>query len=158
MSSLAPRACSTCRKQKRKCNREFPACSLCLKNGRSCDYGGSSLASTGSSAANPLSAMEELSSPSPVSNQHTTQFGSPSSRPILGAPSWMRPETQISFFLDHDAFQLLEMRISPSATIFPTNVLSPTRDHGQISHDVDMYFNSIHTYFPISIMNDISPL
>lgn len=34
----APQACMSCRKQKRKCNKALPACSLCERMGRLCDY------------------------------------------------------------------------------------------------------------------------
>ncbi|KAH7129521.1 hypothetical protein B0J13DRAFT_564205 [Dactylonectria estremocensis] len=35
---LSKLACTTCRKQKRKCTRELPSCQLCRKNGRRCAY------------------------------------------------------------------------------------------------------------------------
>lgn len=34
----APQACLSCRKQKRKCNKGIPACSLCERMNRPCDY------------------------------------------------------------------------------------------------------------------------
>lgn len=34
----APQACSTCKKQKRKCDKVLPACSLCARMNRPCDY------------------------------------------------------------------------------------------------------------------------
>jgi hypothetical protein len=37
-ADLAPQACSSCRKQKRKCDKQLPACSLCQRIGRICDY------------------------------------------------------------------------------------------------------------------------
>jgi Fungal Zn(2)-Cys(6) binuclear cluster domain len=42
----APQACMSCRKQKRKCNKGLPACSLCERMGRFCDYSASSPAPT----------------------------------------------------------------------------------------------------------------
>src|SRR6187402_2447085 len=36
--ALSTRACLTCRRQKRKCTKELPECSLCRKNERHCDY------------------------------------------------------------------------------------------------------------------------
>lgn len=35
---LAPQACSACRKQKRRCDKTLPSCSLCVRIGRPCDY------------------------------------------------------------------------------------------------------------------------
>lgn len=42
----APQACLSCRKQKRKCNKALPACSLCERMGRVCDYSDASPAPT----------------------------------------------------------------------------------------------------------------
>lgn len=35
---LARQACSTCRRQRRKCTRQLPSCQLCLKSRRLCEY------------------------------------------------------------------------------------------------------------------------
>jgi hypothetical protein len=37
-ADLAPQACASCRKQKRKCDKQLPTCSLCQRIGRQCDY------------------------------------------------------------------------------------------------------------------------
>ena len=37
-ADLAPQACVSCRKQKRKCDKQLPTCSLCQRIGRQCDY------------------------------------------------------------------------------------------------------------------------
>ena len=37
-ANLAPQACTACRKQKRKCDKILPSCSLCQRIGRPCDY------------------------------------------------------------------------------------------------------------------------
>src|SRR5271170_3264376 len=38
VNGRAPQACGSCRKQKRKCNKTLPSCSLCSRLGRECDY------------------------------------------------------------------------------------------------------------------------
>jgi Fungal Zn(2)-Cys(6) binuclear cluster domain len=38
----APQACMSCRKQKRKCSKDLPACALCNRMNRHCDYSDSS--------------------------------------------------------------------------------------------------------------------
>ncbi|TKA79555.1 hypothetical protein B0A55_02741 [Friedmanniomyces simplex] len=35
---FAPQACASCRKQKRRCDKQLPFCSLCVRIGRPCDY------------------------------------------------------------------------------------------------------------------------
>jgi len=37
-SQKAHQACLTCKKQKRKCDKELPACGLCVRMARHCDY------------------------------------------------------------------------------------------------------------------------
>lgn len=34
----AHQACSTCKKNKRKCDKRLPACGLCVRTGRACEY------------------------------------------------------------------------------------------------------------------------
>ncbi|KAI1008026.1 hypothetical protein K3495_g201 [Podosphaera aphanis] len=36
--SKAPQACTSCRKQKRKCSKSLPSCDLCQRMKRPCDY------------------------------------------------------------------------------------------------------------------------
>ena len=38
VQDVARQACTTCRKQKRKCTRDLPSCDLCKKNRRPCEY------------------------------------------------------------------------------------------------------------------------
>ncbi|KAK6431123.1 hypothetical protein LTR95_012718 [Oleoguttula sp. CCFEE 5521] len=48
-AELAPLACAPCRRQKRRCDKALPSCSLCTRIGRSCDY--SALTSNGEKEA-----------------------------------------------------------------------------------------------------------
>lgn len=54
--SRAAQACTTCRKQKRKCDKALPACSRCASLQRTCDYS----EATGAAAASPTA--EEFAS------------------------------------------------------------------------------------------------
>lgn len=37
-ASFAAQACTSCRKQRRKCSKDLPSCILCLRLGRRCEY------------------------------------------------------------------------------------------------------------------------
>ncbi|VUC26603.1 unnamed protein product [Clonostachys rosea] len=145
MRNTAQRACSTCRKQKRKCTRELPECSLCLKHGRRCDY---DEAIPAPDVQQPPCSHPHLS-PYSASNTHASPFRSNGSSQDLALPLLAQSKFPASFFLDHDAFQLLGRSIEPAAVKFPTSVLDPVRDQARIRSDVDIYFNSTHTFFPI---------
>lgn len=38
LTQKAHQACLTCKRQKRKCDKELPSCGLCLRMARPCDY------------------------------------------------------------------------------------------------------------------------
>ena len=83
-ADLAPQACSSCRKQKRKCDKQLPACSLCQRIGRSCDYS----ADIHNAAPSPeefaalreqVANLEQLLRSGPLNNGSTFSNGSNSS-------------------------------------------------------------------------------
>ncbi|KAK7219015.1 hypothetical protein V2G26_007018 [Clonostachys chloroleuca] len=140
----AVRACVACRKQKRKCTREVPECSLCSKNGRPCEY------AVGSRAA-PY--PEERSRVAPrIQNPTIMPFDSAVEAPSSNestAPGLLPGENHFPalFFLDSSYFQQTKSLLQ-----MPTLELPPEFDsiNAQTNmHDVDVYFNSIHTFLPI---------
>ncbi|CAG9952060.1 unnamed protein product [Clonostachys rosea f. rosea IK726] len=148
MRNTAQRACSTCRKQKRKCTRELPECSLCLKHGRRCDYNESIPATTRPDVQQLPSSRPHIS-PSSPGNTHASPFRPNGSSQDLALPLLAQSKFPASFFLDHDVFQLLGRSIEPATAKFPLSILDPVRDQARIRSDVDVYFNSTHTFFPI---------
>lgn len=153
MRNTAQRACSTCRRQKRKCTRELPECSLCLKHGRRCDYDEAIPAPTRPDVQQLPSSHPHLS-PSSPGNTQASPFRPNGSSQDLALPLLAQSKFPASFFLDHDVFQLLGRSIEPATLKFPLSILDPVRDQARIRSDVDIYFNSTHTFFPISELTD----
>lgn len=149
MRNTAQRACFTCRKQKRKCTRELPECSLCLKHGRRCDYDEAIPAPTHPDVQQLPASHPHLSASSP-GNTHVSPLRANGSSQDLALPLLAQSKFPASFFLDHDVFQLLGRSIEPATVKFPLSILDPVRDQARIRSDVDIYFNSTHTLFPIS--------
>ncbi|KAH8646924.1 hypothetical protein BGZ61DRAFT_469955 [Ilyonectria robusta] len=144
--TLAVRACVACRKQKRKCTREVPECSLCSKNGRPCEYAVGSRAAPNPDHHSRVAPRIQNPTVMPVQTVDSAATTPSSNEPT--APRLLPVENHFPlFFLDSSYFQhtnsLLQM---------PTIELPPEFDSiGAQSnmHDVDVYFSSIHTFLPI---------
>ncbi|EMC98574.1 hypothetical protein BAUCODRAFT_145643 [Baudoinia panamericana UAMH 10762] len=115
---LAPLACATCRKQKRKCDKQLPSCSLCLRIGRPCDY------------------TEELragSAPSPEDfnalRQEVAELRNLLTRdPALSSTSGNNVATNSSYSDDSSAFH---SNGPPTHGSLPNDILSPTGNGSQ---------------------------
>ncbi|KAI5460552.1 hypothetical protein BGZ63DRAFT_509973 [Mariannaea sp. PMI_226] len=143
-------ACLTCRKQKRKCSRELPVCSLCKKNGRSCEYRVSDHnKSTPSDDPRPVIARSRSPINRPQSRQ-TVAPPSPSSSSITTAtPSAThRQDASAWFFLDHYDFQRKKLTLPPPNAELP-HEFSHVLETSSLMFNVDVYFNSVHTFLPI---------
>lgn len=144
--TLAVRACVACRKQKRKCTREVPECSLCSKNGRPCEYVVGSRAAPNPDDHSRVAPRIQNPTVMPVQTVDSAATTPSSNEPT--APRLLPVENHFPlFFLDSSYFQhtnsLLQM---------PTIELPPEFDSiGAQSnmHDVNVYFSSIHTFLPI---------
>ncbi|KAF2098374.1 hypothetical protein NA57DRAFT_66687 [Rhizodiscina lignyota] len=109
--TLARYSCLTCRKQKRKCDKGLPACSLCKKSGRICEY-----------------ILDEAG--------RTRRETRPPAFPAL-------------FFLDAYTFGRRGLTVQIPEIELPLGVLDHIGNTAQVQHDADLYFTSIHTFFPI---------
>ncbi|KAL1868430.1 hypothetical protein VTK73DRAFT_3696 [Phialemonium thermophilum] len=117
--SISRQACLTCRRQKRKCTRELPACQLCRKTRRICEY--------------PMDSPQSgLGSPSDSAHQTLTR----------------QPEVA-SFFLDAYVFSRQKTAIRPLPLSIPPDILEALQDGDQVQKDVDLYFRTVHVFFPI---------
>ncbi|EEU33608.1 uncharacterized protein NECHADRAFT_89325 [Fusarium vanettenii 77-13-4] len=145
--TLAVRACVACRKQKRKCTREVPECSLCSKNGRPCEYAVGSRAAPypeGRSRVAP-----RIQNPTVMPLQIVDSAAEAPSSNESTAPGLLPGENHFPalFFLDSSYFQQTKSQLQ-----MPTLELPPEFDSIDAQsnmHDVDVYFNSIHTFLPI---------
>lgn len=151
---LAPHACLSCRKQKRKCSKELPRCHLCSRVSRECNYEDSP--SHIPSQTQVLQArVRELEHELNRQQQHheaqilqIKQFEgcNYATRQVQVNPFDRFPA---SFFLDHDIFQQARLTI-------PQPSLQISQDIYQILGTVDnlrkiagRFFTQIHPWFPI---------
>ncbi|GIZ42033.1 hypothetical protein CKM354_000531300 [Cercospora kikuchii] len=168
---VAPQACSSCRKQKRKCDKRLPQCTLCIRIGRTCDYSIAEHAPPPS--ADDFAALQQkvadleallTRTATASSNNHsaTASHGSrgPSST-INGeenalhllasvSPAPDQPVTFPSlFFLDSDMFEYERLHVHPPLVKVPPGALHALGDSAQLRAMIEAYFVTVHTYFPI---------
>ncbi|KAE8154454.1 hypothetical protein BDV25DRAFT_147711 [Aspergillus avenaceus] len=124
--SQTSNACLTCRKQKRKCSREVPRCFVCRKTGRTCDY------TPVRKPASPISSAQTESDLGP--DNSSTEPGTSSGLTTLFLDCDVPPERS---YLETNRHAL------------PSEFLRFLRSPGQVRHEVDVYFNSVHVYLPI---------
>ncbi|KAF7626637.1 fungal-specific transcription factor domain-containing protein [Aspergillus flavus] len=147
-SSRAINACLTCRKQKRKCTKERPRCSTCRKTGRACDYtpiGRSSGIATERDNCERLESQETGESAALSRRTHLSGY---ESRATIGASS---PDTEglFTLFLDSDIPPDRSYLESNRKIPLPPDYLRYLRSPAQVRHEVDVFFNSVQTFFPI---------
>ncbi|USW53994.1 hypothetical protein Slin15195_G073130 [Septoria linicola] len=172
--SLAPQACISCRKQKRKCDKALPGCGLCLRFGRTCDYSisdqpsapsaedfaalqqkvadleglltGSSSGSNNSNGSDTVNGLSSFPS-NKNSPTHVLQALSP---PTDQSRTWPAVSTFPSlFFLDSDVFDYERFQINSPFVKVPPGALSVLGNSAQLRTMIEQYFITVHTYFPI---------
>jgi Fungal Zn(2)-Cys(6) binuclear cluster domain len=139
--AVSTRACLTCRQQKRKCTKEIPECSLCRKNKRHCDY----------ETGYPVNDSQVLSGLS-TSSSSTLPFPGDSFSSLSGVTAPVPTPAGLPplFFLDSMYFQQARNlpwaipRLNP-----PPELLGHFRGQSQVQFNVDVYFTSVHSFFPI---------
>ncbi|KAF2858075.1 hypothetical protein K470DRAFT_222009 [Piedraia hortae CBS 480.64] len=136
---LAPLACASCKKQKRRCDKLLPTCSLCRRIGRHCDYIDDTRPTN--TAAEELSALrqEVVDLKNLVSS--ALRGGGPSS-------NWPTPSFPSLIFLDGSAFDS-PLQMHNGNVRAPTAVLNAMGSAAEARVMVDHYFATVHTYFPI---------
>ncbi len=168
----APQACTSCRKQKRKCDKVLPTCGLCVRMNRNCDYTDTSAAPTADDFLNLRQKVEDLEDRLGRSRSHSARsisgslrftspvrFGSPSPGsssagvgilPVLGS-SIIQPQTSFPsvFFLDSNAFDFARLTIPRPRLSVPPDVLSIFEDGAAVQAAVEIYFATVHTWLPI---------
>ncbi|KAB8259247.1 fungal-specific transcription factor domain-containing protein [Aspergillus pseudonomiae] len=145
-TSRAINACLTCRKQKRKCTKERPRCFVCRKTGRACDY-----TPIGRRSA---TATDTIGSPDPEETGENVSLASRSVHPsgyeksAMGAGS-STTNGLFTLFLDSEVSPDRSYLESNTRITLPPEYLPYLRSPAQVRHEVDVYLNSVHTFFPI---------
>jgi hypothetical protein len=170
----AAQACTACRKQKRKCDKVLPACSLCNRIGRSCEYTLDSQAPAPTpeefaALRQQVSNLEQIiksSGGSTTSNGSSRRLsgngsaqGAPDSRDYSPAvpsilsnqyQSWLpSPSFPSLYFLDSNAFVSEHFQIQPPNFKMLPGVLTALGNSVDLRHMVEHFFASVQTYFPI---------
>ncbi|KAF2765205.1 hypothetical protein EJ03DRAFT_300603 [Teratosphaeria nubilosa] len=164
---FASLACASCRKQKRKCDKQLPTCGLCQRIGRICDYTDENRA--------PVPSPEEFSQlrqevaelknllhdirPSGSNAGFACSNGSMSNEispansilsPAGHQPAWPGLNSfPALFFLDSNAFEYERFQIQAPYVRVPPGALSALGDSTELRLMIEQYFSSVHTYFPI---------
>lgn len=151
----AAHACFACKKLKRRCDKQLPQCSLCLRIGRDCGYNDTTTLPTGDSRAlqnqvDELEALllqknrqiEELSSLLSEST-HSHDMSTPAIYP--GAVE----RFPAMFFLDHEIFREARPAIPQPQLPISKDVFADLMDLDHLGYLSDLFFDTIHTWFPI---------
>ncbi|KAJ9151976.1 Regulator of drug sensitivity 1 [Pleurostoma richardsiae] len=149
--SKAAQACTSCKKQKRRCDKVLPACGLCARMGRPCDYTDFIAAPTAEDFASLTMKLAELegrlnkdsSSASPAS----AAAGKANSRGPLWLGAFSRFPSVV--FLDIDAFKWAGLGIPKPPLDIPMEVLEILSDGEGVQDAASKYFSTIHVWFPI---------
>ncbi|KAK2023933.1 hypothetical protein LX32DRAFT_570781 [Colletotrichum zoysiae] len=145
---MASQACRACRRLKRKCSKDLPACSLCVRLRKECDYSDSM-------------PTDNITSPDGAGTPHHLErspYGSQSPRTIetlllrIGfRDPGQRPITRFppEFFLDQDqSSPLMTNALAPSRQSSVMHIASDYLESDRLAL-CERYFTSFHTWLPV---------
>ena len=148
----AAQSCMACRKQKRKCNKVLPSCSLCSRMSRSCDYSDMTPTPSAGDFAMLRQKVTDLESKLEARNGQFVR-ASPFGHSRGEANSHSTPEQTSRFptlfFLDAEMYLEAKMSIPKPATTVPSDVLSALGSITDIQDLAERYFENVHLWLPI---------
>ncbi|KAK4454766.1 hypothetical protein QBC34DRAFT_392562 [Podospora aff. communis PSN243] len=146
----ASQACTSCKKQKRKCDKALPICGLCCRLNKACDYADSS--------PPPPTADDLASLQARLSDLEAELRASKSQPPIASHPSsfhfpvdtFSPSQSQFpsALFLDIDCFKYASLVIPPANIPVPPSVLSILSNSATVQAAISEYFATVHAWFP----------
>jgi hypothetical protein len=141
----AHQACVSCRKQKRKCDKVLPACSLCTRLLRRCDYRDAPSSARSDDFVELRQKVQELEA-----RLESKQSGNGNS---VVSPSHRSNQFAVNtfpavFFLDSELYQESRLEVPRPNISVPDEVLALLRD-GDIPGMVELYFSTIHKWLPV---------
>jgi Fungal specific transcription factor domain/Fungal Zn(2)-Cys(6) binuclear cluster domain len=154
MSLRASQACIACRKQKRKCNKALPACSLCQRMVRPCDYSDSTPTPNADDFALLRKKVTDLEARLESQN---VAFARSSSLGSRGADLSARESPgaeQVSLFpslfvLEAEMFQEGRMTVPRPKLPVPNDAAATLGTIVDIRDIVERFFENIHLWLPI---------
>jgi Fungal specific transcription factor domain/Fungal Zn(2)-Cys(6) binuclear cluster domain len=142
-NARAHQACASCRKQKRKCDKLLPACSLCTRLGRTCDYHEAPSSASSDEFVELRQKVQELEA-----RLESKQAGNGVLSPNNRLTQFAVNTFPAVFFLDSEIYQESRFDIPRPAVSVPEEVLELLKED-DIGGMVESYFSTIHKWLPI---------
>ncbi|TAQ83545.1 hypothetical protein B7494_g8129 [Chlorociboria aeruginascens] len=162
----AHQACVSCKKQKRRCDKRLPSCSLCTRMNRACDYTDGSKPPTSDDFDALRLKLVELegrlngsmteSQPPPFATPSSAAYSAdglgPAGQvyPFKESP-WQNVQNRFPAiaFLDIDSFKYGGIAIPKPSVEIPPDVLELLGDGSSVQAVLMEYFTTIHKWMPI---------
>ncbi|KAH9818145.1 Fungal specific transcription factor domain [Teratosphaeria destructans] len=159
---LASSACASCRKQKRKCDKQLPTCGLCQRIGRICDYSDDARASAPSPEEFSQLRQEVAELKNLLQDVRSSGLNAPAGfgssagsisnevSPASHQSAWPGLKSfPALYFLDSNAFEYERFQIQAPYIRVPPGALSALGNSTELRLMIEQYFSSVHTYLPI---------
>ncbi len=169
-AELATQACTSCRRQKRRCDKQLPSCSLCVRLNRSCDYSIETQNQTAPPTSEDFAALRQqvadltnlisskYSEQTPPSDDASNGTDiAPGNTGIFHSSlrktsplAWPGASTFPSlFFLDSNAFGYARQTIQTPSIRVPPGALAALGSSIELREMIEHYFTTVHSYFPV---------
>ncbi|EHA25871.1 hypothetical protein ASPNIDRAFT_43717 [Aspergillus niger ATCC 1015] len=154
--NIASHACVACKRQKRRCDKLLPQCSLCFRTSRTCDYADTpksppTAADLATLQARLTELEERLSSASASDSLSATAGVSRTDSLATESIAYDREPTSFpsALFLDIDCYKWSNMQLPRPAASIPMDILTILNQQNFILGTTSLYFDTIHPWMPI---------
>ncbi|KAE8356375.1 fungal-specific transcription factor domain protein [Aspergillus coremiiformis] len=151
--TTAPHACLSCKRNKRRCDKSLPSCSLCLKAGRLCDYSDASQFSQTDEIRNLQSRIQVLEARVLGSSGTSSTTAS-----TIGVRSGSNPPADQShsselsiqaYYLDSDLWSSFSPLGHGTHVPVSEDVSTALGRQDDIENIISRYFGTVHIWMPI---------
>ncbi|KAH8888148.1 hypothetical protein GQ53DRAFT_872412 [Thozetella sp. PMI_491] len=150
---LARTACLPCRRSKRRCDRNLPACDLCLRKEVECDYPARRETSHGLGAASGPGGMTPVTSPPDSQLNERMRDDASYSQPYQPPSYSASPNPSAVAFLAPRLFQQARLELPKLDVPIPSDVSLTTGDLASMRCIASEFFKNIH-WLPIIYRQD----
>jgi hypothetical protein len=147
-NSRAHQACGSCRKQKRKCDKALPACSLCMRLGRACNYSDAPGAPSSASSEDFVELRHKVQELEARLESKQAGNGTGVLSSNLRPNQFVLNAFPAVFFFDSEIYQESRVDISRLALSVPREVFELVKED-DIRGTVDLYFSTVHKWLPV---------
>ncbi|KAJ5746930.1 fungal-specific transcription factor domain protein [Penicillium nucicola] len=146
----ATRACASCKKNKRRCDKSLPSCNLCLRSNRICDYSDNTQSSHRDEIADlrsRLQRLEQLIASSPNPPPYPASDGEACNTD--DQHPYIENLSVLASYLDSEVWSSCNIPNHSNPVYAPPEILSLVGGFIEIENLKLRYFSSIHTWMPI---------